>query len=138
MDTLRNRRRKKRNCRETEINDRLIKDRTTGDMRTLIEQEEEKDYYKEKRVSNFWNNNYIEYESNCDKNRNLSLDEYYNKIELCLRKMIIDLQNFDTSKILLTIAINFISSIDTEKEQAMDTKSGNIKSTSYNMQIRSC
>ena len=31
-------------------------------------------------MNNFWNNNYIEYESNDDKNRNLSLDEYLNKI----------------------------------------------------------
>ena len=36
--------------------------------------------YKPKRVSNFWNNNYIEYESNCDKNRNLSLNKYLNKM----------------------------------------------------------
>ena len=28
--------------------------------------EEEEDHYKPKRVSNFWNNNYIEYESNGD------------------------------------------------------------------------
>ena len=41
-------------------------------MRTLFEQEE--DYYKPKRASKFWNNNYIQYESNGDKNRNLSLD----------------------------------------------------------------
>ena len=31
--------------------------------------------------SNFYNNNYIEYESNGDRNRNLSLDEYLNKIK---------------------------------------------------------
>ena len=30
------------------------------DIRTLFEQQEE-DYYKPERVSNFWNNNYIEY-----------------------------------------------------------------------------
>ena len=60
------------------------------------------------------NNNYIEYESNDDKNRNLSLGEYLNKIEPCLRDIIIDLQNSDTWKIQLTIAINFISSKDTE------------------------
>ena len=41
----------------------------------------EKDYYKTEGVNNFWNNNYIEYESNGDKNRNLSLNEYLNKIE---------------------------------------------------------
>ena len=38
-----------------EINDRLNKD-----IMTLFEQEEVKDYYKPKIVSNFWNNNYIE------------------------------------------------------------------------------
>ena len=35
-----------------------------------------KDYYQAKRVSNFWNDNYIEYGSNGDKNKNLSLEEY--------------------------------------------------------------
>ena len=51
-----------------EINYRLIRD-----MRTFLEQQEEKNYYKLKRVSNFWNNNYIEYKSNGDRYRNLSL-----------------------------------------------------------------
>ena len=47
-------------------------------------------------MSNFWNNNYIEYGSNGDKNRNLSLDQYLNKIESYLRDIVIDLQNSDT------------------------------------------
>ena len=51
-----------------EINYRLIRD-----IRTFLEQQEEKNYYKLKRVSNFWNNNYIEYKSNGDRYRNLSL-----------------------------------------------------------------
>ena len=63
------------------------------DIRSLFEQEE--DYCEPKRISNFWNNNYIEYESNGDKNRNLSLDEYHNKIETYLRNIIINLQNSD-------------------------------------------
>ena len=42
------------------------------------------------------------------KNTNLSLDEYLNKIGPYLRNIIIDLQNSDTWKIQLTIAINFI------------------------------
>ena len=71
--------------------------------------------YKPKRVRNFWNNNYIQYESNTDKNKNLSLDEYLNKMEPYLRNIIIDLQNFKTWKIHLTIVINFISSKDTEE-----------------------
>ena len=95
-----------------EINNRLIKDRIIRDIRTLFEQQEE-NYHKPKRVSNSWNNNHIKYESNDDKNRNLSLDEFLNEIEPYLRNIIIDLQNSDTSKIQLTIAISFISSKDT-------------------------
>ena len=75
-------------------------------------------FYEPKIVNNFWNNNYIEYESNGDKNRNLSLDEYLNKIETCFRKTV-NLQNFDTWKIKLTIAINFITSKDSEEERVM-------------------
>ena len=59
------------------IEDR-IKDRIIRGIRILFSQEE--DYYKPKRVINFWNNNYIEYDSNGDKNKILSLDEYLNKI----------------------------------------------------------
>ena len=73
MDTFWNRRRKKRKkeIREKkDINNRLIKDRILRNIRTFFEQKEV--YYKLKRVSNFWNNNYIEYESNCDKNRKLT------------------------------------------------------------------
>ena len=44
--------------------------------------EKEKDFYEPKRVNDFWNNNYIEYESNGDKNKNLSLDEYLKNIEI--------------------------------------------------------
>ena len=48
-----------------EHNERSITDRT------LFEQQEHEDYYKPKRVNNFWNNNYTEYEINGHKNRNL-------------------------------------------------------------------
>ena len=39
----------------------------------------------------FWNNDYIEYDSNGDRNKNLSLDKYYKKIKPYLRDIIIDL-----------------------------------------------
>ena len=68
---------------------------------TLFVQEE--DYYDPKRVNNFWNNNYMEYENNGDKNTNLSLDKYLNKIKTYLGNIIINLQYFDTWKIPLTI-----------------------------------
>ena len=92
----------------------------TKDIRTLFEQQEE-DYYKPKRVSNFWNNNYIEYESTGDKNRILSLNEYLNTIVTFLRNIIIDFQNSNTWKIQLTIAINFIFSKDVEEERVKKT-----------------
>ena len=117
--------------KKKEHNERLIKDRIIRNTRTLFEQQEE-DYYKPKRVNNFLNNNYIEYESNGYKNRNLSLEEYLNKIEPYLRSIIIDLQNSDTWKIQLTIAINFIFSKDAEEERLMHSDSYNIKFTSYN------
>ena len=50
------------------------------DVRTPFEQEEEA-CYGPKRVNNSWNRNCIQYESNCDKNRTLLLDEYLNKIK---------------------------------------------------------
>ena len=49
-----------------------------------------------------------------------------------MRNIIIDIQNSDTWKIQLTIAINFISSKDAKEEHVMYSKSNNIKFTSYN------
>ena len=68
-------------------------------------------------------------ESNGDKNSNLSLDEYLNKIKPCLKDIIIDLQSSDTWKIQLAIVTNFISSKDTEEECVVHSTSDNIKCT---------
>ena len=40
----------------------------------------EEDYYKPVSEVNFWSNSYIEYDSNGDKNKTLSTEEYLNKI----------------------------------------------------------
>ena len=69
---------------------------------------EQEDYYKAERVNNFWNSNYIEYEINGNKNRNLPPEEYLYKIKPYLRNIISNLQNSDTWKFQLTITINFI------------------------------
>ena len=115
MYTFSNRRRRRRR-KKKKHNERIIKDRIIRDISTLFKQEQE-DYYEPKKVSNFWNNNCIEYERNCDKNGNLSLDEHLNKIKRYLRNIIIDLQNSDAWKVHLTIAINFISSKVGEEER---------------------
>ena len=98
-----------RNLLKLKKENEAIKDRIIRDIRTLFKQD---DYYKPTTVCNFWNNNYIEYESNSDRNKNLSVKEYFNKIKPYLRDIIINLQKPDTRKILSTTAINFISSKD--------------------------
>ena len=119
------RQKKKKKEKNKNIINRLIKDKIIRDIRTLFEEQE--DNYKPKSVSSFWNNNYFEYNSNGDKIRNLSPDEHLNKVKPYLRGIIINLQSSDTWKNHLTIAINFISSKDTEEKRVMHSTSGNIK-----------
>ena len=69
---------KKKPEKKKEYNETLIKDGIIRHIRTPFEEEE--DHYEPKRVNNFWNNNYIKYESNADKNKNFSLDESLIKI----------------------------------------------------------
>ena len=106
-----------------------IKDRILRDIKNLFEHErEEENYYKPVTVSNFWSNNYIEYESNGDRNKTLSVEEYFNKIKLCLIDITNNLKKSNTWKIQLTITnnfINFISSIDNDEECVMHWNSDN-------------
>ena len=76
---------------------KVIRDKIIRYIKTLLEQEE--DYYKPERVRNSWKNNYIEYESNGNKNRNLSLDKDLPKIKPHLRNIIINLQSSEAWKI---------------------------------------
>ena len=56
---------------------KAIKKRRIRVIKTLFEPLE--DYYKTVRVGNFWNNKYIKYEINGDKNKNLLIKEYLDK-----------------------------------------------------------
>ena len=84
-------------------------------------------------MENFGSRNYIGFESNRDRNKALSIKEYLNKIRPYLRFIINDLKKSDTWKIeltwksQLTIAINFISSKDTDEERVMHSKSNSIE-----------
>ena len=60
-------------------------------------------------MSNFWSNNYVEYESNGDIYKAISVEKHLNKIEPYLKDIINNLKKSDTWKIQLTIANNFIS-----------------------------
>ena len=50
-------------------------------------------------VSNFWSNNYMEYESNGDRNKILLVKEYLNKIRPYLEDIINNVKKSDTWKI---------------------------------------
>ena len=58
----------------------MIKDTVIRDIRTIFEQED--DYYEPVKVGNFWNNNYVEYESNGNRNKNLLVTKYLDKTNL--------------------------------------------------------
>ena len=82
------------------------KDEKISDIRNV------EDCYKLLRVGNFYSNNYIEYESNCDTDKNLPTEEHFRKIKTYLKYIIINIQKLHTRKIQLTIVINFMSSKD--------------------------
>ena len=69
----------------------------------------------------FWSNNYIEYESNWDGNKTLSVEKYLNEIEPYLKDIVINLK----WKIQLTIANNLISFAENDKDHEMHLESDN-------------
>ena len=96
----------------------VIKDKIMRDIRTLFEEEEEENYYKPVRIGTFYGNKYIEHESNCDKDKTPSMEEYLHEIKPYLK----DINNLKKSvswKTQSTLAINIISSKGTNEEQVM-------------------
>ena len=93
---------------KTEKENEVIKDRIIQDIRALFES-------KSVRVGNFYNNNYIEYESNDDKNKTPSIIEYLDKIRSYLKDITNNPKKSDTWEIQLMIAINSMSK-STEEE----------------------
>ena len=117
-----------RNLFILEKESKAFKDRIPRDIKNLFEheEEEEENCYKPGRVSNFWSNNYVEYGSNGDRNKSLSVEEYINKIRPYLKDIINNLKKSDAWKIQSAIANNFISSIDNNEERVIHSKSDNI------------
>ena len=85
---------------------------------------EDENYYKPKRIGNFYSKNYIEYEGNSDRNKTLSIKEYLDKIRSYLKDIINNCKKSDTWNIQLTITINFK---DTNEQCLMPSKSANIE-----------
>ena len=58
-----------------------------------------------------------------DRNKTRLVEEYFNKVRPYLKNIINNLKKFDSCKIQLTIAINFISSKHNDEEHVMHSKS---------------
>ena len=116
-----------RNPFRLEEETKAIKDRTLRDIKNLFEHKEGENYYKQVRISKIWSNNYIKYQSNGDRNKTLSVDEYVNTIRPYLIDIINKIKKSDTWKIQLTVGNNFISYIDNGEERVMNSNSDNIE-----------
>ena len=77
---------------------KTIKNRILRDSRNLFQHEEEENYYIPLWVSNFWSNNYIEYESKVDRNKALVVQKYLNKIRPYLKDPINNLKKLPRGK----------------------------------------
>ena len=104
----------------------------------------DEDYYKPVTAKGAVNSSYIQYESKGDKGKNLSIKKYLNMIKPYLGDIINDhktqgkwrihsgnkIIGHKTQsewKIQLTMAINFISSKDSDETHTMHTKSNNVE-----------
>ena len=86
----------------------------------------EEDYYKPTEVKSAFDGNYVLYESRGDKDAELVLYEYFDKMKPHLKDMIDDYKSKGEWKIQITMRIMFISFIDRNKTQVMDTKRDNV------------
>ena len=87
----------------------------------------EEDYYEPKEIKSAFNGSYVLYESRRDKDTNLALFEYFEKIKPYLRDMIDDYKSKGEWKIQTVMGIIFVSFVDKNETQVMHTKSDNIK-----------
>ena len=78
-----------------------------------------------KKKFSFCDNNYIEYKSNGDRNKTLSVEERLNKIRPYLKNIINNLKKSDTWKIQLEIANKFIYSGDNDEGCVIHSKRDN-------------
>ena len=87
----------------------------------------EEDYYKPTEVKSAFDGNYVLYESRGDKDANLALYEYFDKIKPHLKDMIDYYKSKGEWKIQITMRIIFISFIDKSQTQVMHIKSDNVE-----------
>ena len=102
-------------------------DNITYGLDYLFNEFNEEDYYEPKEIKSAFDGSYVLYESRGDKNANLALYEYFEKIKPYLKDMIDDYKSKGEWNIQITMRIIFISFIDKNETQLMHTKSDNVE-----------
>ena len=92
-----------------------------------LSEEIKKNYYKPIRTKSAFNNDYVEYESKGDKDKNLTPEDYLDIIRLFLREIINNHKTQGDWKIQLTMQITFISSLGNGEFCVMYSKSNNVE-----------
>ena len=87
----------------------------------------EEDHYKPIKIDNAFSSNYVEYKSNGNIEKSLSLKDYLNMIRPYLSDIINDYKTQGEQEIHLMVAINFFSSKDSEETCTMYSRSENIE-----------
>ena len=100
---------------------------TTHDIRYLFNEITKEDYYEPIETKSVFDGNYIEHESRGDNDDNLALEEYLNMIRPYLRDMIDNHKAYSKWNIQIIVRIVFVSSLDTNDNHIMHTKSDNIE-----------
>ena len=86
-----------------------------------------KDVYKPRKISGAFSDNFVEQQSNGNRDRSISIARYLNNIREHLRKLINDKKKSGEWKIQLIMKINFISSRDFIESRDMYSKSDNFE-----------
>ena len=90
MEVKRNRENQKWKKQSEDKMIKAIETKRVRYIKKLFEQEE--DFDKPVRLGNFYNNSCIEYESNGDRNKTLSVKEYLEEIKSCFKDIINNLK----------------------------------------------
>ena len=85
------------------------------------------DNYRSERIGNHFSSNYIEFKSNEDKDKTLSIKDFLEEIKPYLSDIINNHKNQGEWKIHLTMAIKFFSPKDSEEIRTMHSKCDNIE-----------
>ena len=85
-----------------------------------------KDNFKPYKFTSSFNSNYVEYRSDGDEDKNLSVKEYLDEIRPYLSNIRNEHKNKDEWKIQINMLINFISLKDSNEVRTMYTKSDNV------------